>query len=296
MRFADAVARGPVVLDGGLATRLEARGLDLSGRLWSARVLVERPAAVTAAHEDFFAAGAQVATTASYQVSYDGFAAAGFDRSDTDRMLRRSVALARTAADRASGSRWVAASVGPYGAALADGSEYNGRYGLTVQELRQWHRRRLGVLAEAGADALALETIPCLAEAEALLSEVSGLGVPCWLALTVAGGRTRAGEPLAAAFAMAAQVAEVVAVGVNCCAPDEVDAALALSLDLPRVAYPNSGEGWDPVTRDWAGTATFTAERVSGWLSRGAHLVGGCCRVTPEDIASIAAVTSTHGR
>src|SRR5262249_3065007 len=153
-----------VVLDGGLATLLERRGHDLSSELWSARLLRDDPAAIGAAHREFFAAGAEVAISASYQASYDGFATLGLDHAATDRLLRRSGEVAREARDEAAPGGWVAASVGPYGAVLADGSEYRGDYALDVAGLRAFHRPRLAVLADSGADVLALETIPCLAE------------------------------------------------------------------------------------------------------------------------------------
>ena len=193
--LAQRMASGPVVLDGGLATLLEAHGHDLTSSLWSARLLLDDPDAITAAHREYYEAGAQVAITSSYQASFDGFAALGLDRAQAAELLRRSVALARAAAETAAGAdqRWVAASVGPYGAALADGSEYRGDYGLSVAELRAWHRPRLEVLAGAGADVLAIETIPCLTEVQALLEELRGTGMPAWLSLTCAGGRTRAG-------------------------------------------------------------------------------------------------------
>ena len=155
--------------DGGLATALEARGHDLSDALWSARLLIDDPGEITAVHLAFFRAGADIATTAGYQASFDGLAARGIDRAGAERLLRRSVELARDAAEALvdGRTRWVAASVGPYGAALADGSEYRGRYGLSVAALRTWHRPRLEVLAEAGPDVLALETVPDVDEAEA---------------------------------------------------------------------------------------------------------------------------------
>ncbi len=290
-----ALAAGPVPLDGGLATELEAAGHDLSGALWSGRLLVESPEAVTAAHGRFFAAGARVATTASYQLSYDGLAAVGLDRAATEALLRRSVEVA--AAARASvvdpDRCWVAASVGPYGATLADGSEYRGDYGLSVSRLRAWHRPRLAVLATAGADVLAIETIPCLAEVEALLTEVAGTGTPCWLSLTCASPTTtRAGEPVAEAFAMARDVAEVIAVGVNCLPPDRAGPLVATAAQVvgkPVVIYPNSGEDWDAVARSWRGTGTRVPGEVAGWVADGARLVGGCCRVTPADIEALVA-------
>ena len=289
------LAAGTVPLDGGLATELEAAGHDLSGTLWSGRLLLESPEAVTAAHARFFAAGARVVTTASYQLSYAGLATVGIERRAADTLLRRSVevaALARaTAADP--DRCWVAASVGPYGATLADGSEYRGDYGLTVAELRAWHRPRLAVLATAGADVLAIETIPCLAEVEALLAEVTGTGMPCWLSLTCGSpSTTRAGEPVAEAFAMARDVAEVIAVGVNCLPAADAGPLVSVASRVagkPVVVYPNSGEDWDARSRSWRGTGSQLASEVTGWVDDGARLVGGCCRVTPAEIAALAA-------
>jgi homocysteine S-methyltransferase len=291
----EAVAERVVVLDGGLATELEARGHDLSSDLWSARLLATDPGAVYDVHRSYFAAGAEVATTASYQASLPVLAAYGLDGPD---LLRRSVALATQARDE-HGRGWVAASVGPYGAALADGSEYRGDYGLDVSQLRAWHRPRLAILADAGPDALAVETIPCLAEVEAVLCELARLGVPAWLSLTCAAGRTRAGEPLRDAFAMARDCAAVFAVGVNCLAPAEVADAVALATAVsgkPAVAYPNSGEAWDARARDWTGGRAFRPADVAGWVAGGARLVGGCCRVGPADIASLAELVRPPGR
>jgi homocysteine S-methyltransferase len=286
--LADALEQRTVVLDGGLATLLEARGHDLSSALWSAQLLADDPDAVRDAHLAYFTAGAEVATTASYQASVAGFAGAGRDGAH---MLRRSVRLAREARDQHGGG-WVAASVGPYGAVLADGSEYRGDYGLSVAELRGFHRPRLEILAAAGPDVLAVETIPCLAEVEALVLELDRLGVPAWLSVTTAGGATRAGEPAAEAFAMAGECAAMIAAGVNCVSPREVAAAVlaASAAGKPVVAYPNSGERWDARGRRWSGEATFDPQDVAAWVRGGARLVGGCCRVGPEHIARLAAV------
>ncbi|WP_210503737.1 homocysteine S-methyltransferase [Nocardioides xinjiangensis] len=287
----DAVASRAVVLDGGLATLLERHGHDLSSDLWSARLLRDEPAAVEAAHREFFAAGAEVATTASYQVSFEGFGAQGADRGEVAALLRRSVELAAAARDAVAPGGWVAASVGPYGAVLADGSEYRGDYDLDVAGLRAFHRPRLEVLAStvgSGADVLAVETVPCLAEVEAVLAELDGTGVPAWLSLSAAGGRTRAGEPLAEAFAMAADVAEVIAVGVNCTTPADAGTAVPLvGARRPVVVYPNSGQSWNAATRMWEGRSAFHADDVAGWVAGGARLVGGCCRVGPEDVSSL---------
>jgi homocysteine S-methyltransferase len=280
-----------LIADGGLATELEARGHDLSDALWSARLLVDAPQEITAVHAAFFRAGATIATTASYQASFDGFAARGIGRDDTVRLLRRSVELAKDARDDVGGAGQVAASVGPYGAALADGSEYRGRYGLSIGQLRDWHRPRLEVLADAGADVLALETIPDVDEAEALVSVVQTLGVPAWLSYTIDGTRTRAGQPLADAFAVVAGVPEIVAVGVNCCAPEDVLPAIgpARETGKPVIVYPNSGERWDSARRTWVGSSRFSARSAAQWLAAGARVIGGCCRVRPADIAGLAA-------
>ncbi len=275
----DLPAGRTVVLDGGLATALEARGHDLGDALWSARLLADDPDAIVAVHRAYFRAGADVATTASYQASFDGFAARGVDRAQADRLLRRSVALARRARDGSADDgrrRWVAASVGPYGASLADGSEYRGRYGRSVAALAAWHRPRLDVLVDA----------------------LAGSPVPAWLSFSVAGSRTRAGQPLDEAFAVVAGAPEIVAVGVDCCAPADVGPAVATARAVtgkPVVVYPNSGERWDAVRRRWTGSsrrgsAGFDVTQAAGWVAAGATAVGGCCRVGPADIAALARV------
>lgn len=299
--FADALAARPLVLDGGLSNQLEAAGHDLGDELWSARLLAEAPEAVTGAHLRYYEAGADVATTASYQATFEGFARHGHDTARAAELLALSVELARRAARTAmTGGAgrplWVAASAGPYGAMLADGSEYRGRYGLGVAELERFHRPRLEVLAAAGADVLALETVPDAVEGEALMRAVRGLGVPAWLSYTVEAGRTRAGQPLEEAFALASDVDEVVAVGVNCCAPEEVTQAVAVAARVtgkPVVVYPNSGETWDADSRTWRGGSTFGPARVADWRAAGARLVGGCCRIGPGAIRDIAEAVRT---
>ena len=290
-----------LVADGGLATELEARGNDLSDSLWSARLLMDAPEQIRDAHLAFFRAGAVIATSASYQASFEGFARRGFDRRDAAGLMRRSIDLARAARAEMAGdgrARWVAASVGPYGAALADGSEYRGHYGLSVRELAAWHRPRLEVLAGAGPDVLALETVPDIDEAEALMTAVTGLGIPAWLSYSIAGERTRAGQSLSEAFAVAVGVPEVVAVGVNCCAPADVLAAIAVAREVtgkPVIVYPNSGEEWDARRRAWTGRSRYSAAQARQWIAAGATIAGGCCRVRPADIAEIARSAADAG-
>jgi homocysteine S-methyltransferase len=283
-----------LVADGGLATELEARGNDLSDSLWSARLLMDAPEQIRLAHLAFFRSGAAIATSASYQASFEGFARRGLDRREAAALMRRSVDLARAARAEMTGdgrARWVAASVGPYGAALADGSEYRGRYGLSVRELAAWHRPRVEVLAEAGPDVLALETVPDIDEAEALMAAIAGSGIPAWLSYSIAAERTRAGQSLSEAFAVAADVPEVVAVGVNCCASADVLTAIAVAREVtgkPVIVYPNSGEEWDARRRAWAGQSRYSLAQPRRWIAAGARIAGGCCRVRPADIAEIA--------
>ncbi|MFF3450153.1 homocysteine S-methyltransferase [Streptomyces sp. NPDC002667] len=296
LTLAAALSSGTVVLDGGMSNQLEAAGHDLGDALWSARLLADRPEAVVEAHLAYYEAGADVAITSSYQATFEGFARRGIPRERVAELLALSVEAAREAARRAHAKGavrplWVAASVGPYGAMLADGSEYRGRYGLSVAELERFHAPRLEVLAAAAPDVLALETVPDADEARALLRGIRGLGIPAWLSYSVAGDRTRAGQPLEESFALAAEADEVVAVGVNCCAPEDVDAAVATAARVtgkPVVVYPNSGEAWDAEARSWTGSSTFTAAQVGGWERAGARLIGGCCRVGPEAISGIA--------
>ncbi|QKV92094.1 homocysteine S-methyltransferase [Streptomyces sp. NA02950] len=312
--FTAALVEGPpLVLDGGLSNQLEAQGNDLADDLWSARLLADDPGQIEAAHTAYARAGAQVLITSSYQATYEGFARRGVGREEATELLRRSVRLARSAAEEAGGGEagggepgpagapgagpgWVAASVGPYGAMLADGSEYRGRYGLSAEELERFHRPRIEALAGAGPDVLALETVPDIDEAVALLRAAEGCGVPVWLSYTVAGEATRAGQPLSEAFALAAGNDQVIAVGVNCCAPDDADRAVEIAADTtgkPVVVYPNSGEEWDAGARGWRGRPTFGAPRVRAWRDAGARLIGGCCRVGPDRIAELSAVLRT---
>jgi homocysteine S-methyltransferase len=288
-----------VILDGGLSNVLASRGHDLSDELWTARLLRDAPEEIAAVHRAYYLAGAEVATTASYQASVPGFERAGMSRTEAETLIRSSVTLARTVRDELAGDglvgdrrqRLVAASVGPYGAVLADGSEYTGRYGLSRDRLREFHLPRLELLAAAEPDLLAVETIPDLDEAEVLVSLVEELGIPAWLSYSVDGDRTRAGQRLEDAFAVARDVDSLVAVGVNCCDPGDVLPALQTAADAsgrPGVAYPNSGQVWDSRARSWAGSSSYDVTLAGSWVAAGATYVGGCCQVGPPAIAALA--------
>jgi homocysteine S-methyltransferase len=288
-----------VILDGGLSNALAARGHDLSDELWTARLLRDAPGEVAAVHRTYYAAGAEVATTASYQASVPGFERAGLSRAEAEALVRRSVTLAREVRDELAGDghrRLVAASVGPYGAVLADGSEYRGRYGVGAAALRDFHLPRLELLASAGPDLFAVETVPDLEEAEVLVPLLDEIGLPAWLSYSCARLLTRAGQPLADAFAVVAPSTAVVATGVNCCAPDDVRPALEVARAVtgkPGVAYPNSGQGWDSGTHTWSGATSYDVALAPGWVAAGAAYVGGCCQVGPDDIAALARTLSS---
>lgn len=294
-----------VVLDGALATELEARGCDLRDELWSARILMEAPELIKQVHADYFAAGADVATTASYQATFAGFAGRGLSHDEAAALMRLSVQLAREARDefwadtanRVDRPRpLVAASVGPYGAYLADGSEYRGDYGLSETELMNFHGERMAVLIDAGADLLACETIPCAIEARALTRLLDEFpGVYAWISFSARdGGYTNQGEPISEAV-RDADHPQVAAVGINCTAPHfipDLITAMRSATDKPILVYPNSGEAYDPETMTWHGQSecnAYAADAV-GWHRLGARLIGGCCRTTPAHIRALANV------
>jgi len=292
---------GVAILDGGLATELERRGLDLLDPLWSAKILVEAPEAIEAVHYDYFRAGADVGTSASYQATFEGFAARGIGTKESERLLRRSVELVDRARDRfwrnpanRTGRMFplVAASLGCYGASLHDGSEYRGDYGLSRKELMDFHRPRLRVLADSGADVLAFETIPSMLEAEAvtaLLEELEN-APPAWVSFSCRSAiEVSHGEPLAECFAAAGASQGVIAIGINCTPPRFVSGLLASTHGATGnevAVYPNSGEIWDAGRRAWIpGESSAPIEELAPeWRRLGARLIGGCCRTTPETI------------
>lgn len=289
MTMRDRIQSGTLVLDGGLSTALESRGHDLSGLLWSARLLREAPGEVVAAHRGFVDAGAEVVITASYQASHAGYRAAGLTDEQCDDDLTASVRLAREAAGERA---LVAASVGPWGAHLADGSEYTGYPRVGRATLRDFHARRLERLVAAGPDLVAVETIPELREAEVVVELLDELApeLPYWVSFSATqGARVTGGAP----FAEAADVVGggAVAVGVNCTAPQYVDELLASAQPrVPFVVYPNAGAVYDATTKTWTddGSSRFEASTVQGWAGLGASLIGGCCGIDADGVRSIA--------
>ncbi|HDG1670934.1 TPA: homocysteine S-methyltransferase [Kluyvera cryocrescens] len=292
-----------VLLDGAMATELEARGCDLADSLWSAKVLMENPQLIYDVHLDYFRAGAQVAITASYQATPEGFAARGLDETQSRALIARSVELARQARDAyraenpAAKGLLIAGSIGPYGAYLADGSEYRGDYQRSAQVFQDFHRPRIDALLEAGADLLACETLPSFDEIRALAQLLVEYPVAqAWFSFTLRDSQHLSdGTPLRDVLAFLADYPQILAVGINCIALENTVDALSYlhsQTPLPLVVYPNSGEHYDAVTKTWHhhGEACATLEGyLPEWLAAGAKLIGGCCRTTPKDIAALKA-------
>jgi homocysteine S-methyltransferase len=290
--------QNPLILDGGLATELERRGANLKHALWSARMLLENPALISAVHLDYLRAGADIITTASYQASIAGFERVGQNKDKAIRLIGNSVELAIEARDTfldepQSKGRLVpliAASIGPYGACLMDGSEYTGDYDLSCRALMEFHRPRMELLADSKADLFAIETIPSRHEFEALLRLLEEFPhKDAWISFSCRDSTHLShGETLAECASLADGHPQVVAVGVNCTDPAFVPALLASigSITTPLLAYPNSGEIWDPETGDWTGQGAEDLD-ATAWVKAGAKLVGGCCRVYPEQISLI---------
>lgn len=298
------------VLDGAMATELEHRGCDISGPLWSAHVLDTSPQTIAAVYRDYLRAGSNCLSTASYQISAVGYRELGRPVEDASRALRQSVEIAaesRTAFVRESSSRienssriWIAASLGPWGAVLHNGAEYHGRYSIGFADLIAFHAERIAVLAETEADFLALETIPSLEEAHALLAALGEFPpLSAWISFTCPDPLHVAhGERLRDCAAAVATSPQVLAIGINCTAPQHVapliaEAQLGARGAKPVIVYPNSGETWDAATRTWRGHADPSSfgSLARSWYAAGAQAIGGCCRTGPAHIAAIAAAT-----
>lgn len=293
-----------VILDGALATELERRGADLKDKLWSAKLLIENPEMIRQLHMDYFMAGADCAITSSYQATIEGFMRRGLSEEQAIKLIQKSVQIAAEARDdfwknevnRISRPRpFVAASVGPYGAFLADGSEYRGNYGLTEAELIDFHRPRMKVLVDSNADILACETIPCLIEAQAIVHLLEEFpSVSAWVSFS-AKDETHIsnGERLADCAAWLDTHPQVTALGVNCTSPKFISSLIREAKNQtskPILVYPNSGETYNAEIHDWNGDIFCTAfgEEARQWYEDGAQIIGGCCRTTPDDIRAIA--------
>ena len=301
--FPELLAHGHAAIDGGLASELEARGHDLTGMLWSARLLRDDPSAIRDVHTTYFLAGATVGISASYQASRTGFERLGLDPAEADQLLALSVSLVREARAVAAGQgahhpMLVAASVGPYGATLHDGSEYRGRYGVAHEDLVAFHRERLDVLVHARPDLLAVETIPDVDEALALVEVLAEHMTPAWMSFScVDDATTCAGQPIEDASEVVAG-AGLAAIGINCTKPEHVLGLVrrirASTPGLPIVVYPNAGRVWDGDNSVWLGEGADLLPRaaVESWFDAGVSLVGGCCGLGPAAVSDVAEVAA----
>lgn len=300
-----------VIVDGAMATELEGKGCNLNDTLWSAKVLKENPALIKEVHMDYYKSGADVAITASYQATVQGFVAKGFSEEEAKKLIQSSVRLAKEARDEfwaeeqgkaeaSSGAQrskpLVAASIGPYGAYLADGSEYRGNYGVSVEFLKKFHKERILLLLEQGVDLLACETLPCLDEAKAIMEILQELPeVYAWFSFSCKDGEHISdGTKIKECGEYLGKFPQVVAVGLNCTAPEHVDSLIKIlkkASDKPVIIYPNSGEIYDATHKVWhpGNPGTTYNDRVRTWYESGAQLIGGCCRTKPSDIASLSA-------
>ncbi|ORY11973.1 Homocysteine S-methyltransferase, partial [Clohesyomyces aquaticus] len=319
----------PIILDGALATYLETLGADISSSLWSASILLTSPSLIQRAHVDYFRAGAHIATTASYQASIPGLLGSKYlnlSEKDAEGIVAKSVELAKSARDKYllelktqnenenGGEKeeskkarplFIAASIGPYGASLANGSEYTGLYppSTSISSLRTFHASRLSILLSSDIDILACETIPSFPETLALIQLLTSpeysssssattntIPIPAWFTFTLSPSDPMCiadGTDLARVVEVLDPESRVVAIGVNCVSDTSALAALQYLSTLtkkPLIVYPNSGEQWNASARSWVGArseGTYLAEKCVEWWEAGARMIGGCCRTTP---------------
>ncbi|PKG23466.1 homocysteine S-methyltransferase [Niallia nealsonii] len=296
-----------VILDGAIATEIEKKGININDSLWSAKAIIDNPAAIKEVHVEYFAAGSDVATTNTYQANIDGFIQKGYTKEEAERLLEDTA----LAAIEARNSFWgalseseketrpfplVAGSIGPYGAFLADGSEYTGDYSLTDQAFESFHLPRMKLLEEAKCDVFAFETIPSFKESIALANMLKNYfpSMTAWLSFSIRdGSHLSDGTPLSEAAAFFNSFSNISAIGVNCTAAvniKEVLDTLKIATDKPLIVYPNAGGVYDGSTKMWTEEEKNNnfGEMTKCWHEDGAVLIGGCCRTTPEHIRQIA--------
>lgn len=300
--FAERLRSGRgIILDGGLSNQLEQQGFDLNNPLWSAVLLKQQPAAIIEAHRHYLEAGADCIITASYQASIPGFEAIGISREEASRLITLSVSLAQTAIEEylkktpdCQQRPMVAASIGPYGAALADGSEYRGNYAIGDDKLREFHQQRLQLLDQTDADILACETIPSMQEARVLHGLLLSVKTDAWFSFSCRDGQhLNDGTSIEEAVGLFSGHPKVLAIGVNCTAPQYMEEIIGrihrVLPDKAIIVYPNSGEQYDPDTKNWHGISSpgETARAAISWSRAGATIIGGCCRMGPSHIREI---------
>lgn len=290
-----------VIVDGAMATELEARGCDINDELWSAKILMESPEIIEQVHYDYYDAGADIGISASYQATVPGFMKKGYTKKESEDLVKSSMEILLKARERFAKNNpdrkclIAAAAVGPYGAYLADGSEYRGDYTAERDKLYDFHKERMCLLAAAGAEIFACETLPCLWEAEIILGIAKELDIPCWFSFSCKDSDSICdGTPITACAERMGKEDIVKAVGVNCTHPEHISGLIKnikASCTKPVIVYPNKGEEYDAVRKIWLGARDGKSfgDWTKQWYSDGAGIIGGCCRTSPADIAEVKA-------
>ncbi|MGB4771257.1 MAG: homocysteine S-methyltransferase [Chitinophagaceae bacterium] len=290
----------PLLLDGGLSNELERQGHDLNNALWSARFLESNPEAIVLAHLAYLEAGAQCVITSSYQATLPGFMALGYDQPSASALILKSVQVAEEARNRFmllhpdQAAPLIAASIGPYGAYLANGSEYRGDYGISNPELTTFHEPRIKLLDASAADIFACETIPSFQEAEVLSDLLQHCSKPAWVSFSCKNDQHISdGTPIEQCAALFAPHPTVFAIGVNCTSPQYISGLIrsikAKAGAKKIVVYPNSGAVYDPESKTWSALseASSCGVMVKEWMDLGADIIGGCCGIGPEQIQAM---------
>ncbi|MCD8036118.1 MAG: homocysteine S-methyltransferase [Clostridiales bacterium] len=287
------------ILDGAMATELEARGCDINDELWSAKMLAEKPEMIEQVHYDYYEVGADIGIAASYQASVAGFMKKGYTREESEGLVKSAVEILLKAKGRFQQDHperdclIAAAAIGPYGAYLADGSEYRGDYAADKETIYNFHNERMCLLAESGAEMFACETLPCLWEAEIILEITKKLNIPCWFSFSCKDEKHICdGTPISECAKRMDSEDIVKAIGVNCTNPIYISGLIKNikeACSKPVIVYPNKGEEYDAVKKIWLGAKDGKSfgEWTKQWYNDGAAIIGGCCRTNPEDIAQV---------
>jgi len=291
----------PLLLDGGLSNQLESQGCNINHSLWTASIIQHEPEAIVEAHLAYLEAGAQCLITSSYQATIPGFIAMGFRKNEAIDLIRKTVDLAKEAVVRYLKNRpekepiFIAASIGPYGAYLSDGSEYRGNYGVTDELLFDFHREKIKILDSTSADILACETIPSLQEAHVLADILHSITKPAWITFSCRDDEyINDGNPLAKAVTLFKDHPAVFGIGINCTHPDYISSLIRITRQhcgkKKIIVYPNSGEEYDAKNKSWIVNKSLhlNDDLVKEWLHLGANIIGGCCRIGPDDIRGLA--------
>lgn len=293
----------PLILDGGMSNVLENQGCDLNHKLWSAKIIETNPQAIVNCHLTYLEAGANCITTAGYQATVKGFMELGFGLTAAKQLVLKSVELAEKAKsefltkNKIKDNIYIAASMGPYGAYLADGSEYRGAYPISEKELESFHLEQIKILDDSGADFLAFETIPSLLEIKVLSSLLIDTVKPAWVSFSCKDELyLNDGEKISEAAKILANHPSVFAIGVNCTAPKYITSIIQTlknsAPDKRVIVYPNSGEVYRADSKSWQGISDpdLFQKMAQEWFENGTDILGGCCRIGPDHIRKIKAL------